>query len=159
MAKKAKLRSKPVRRRSTRIGKTSRVPKTRCSGKWTEAAFLGFIRSGLRQMSRRWRPLVCDALNAARRKSKSKKNLRLKWQYNCAHCKGWFSRKNVEVNHIIPCGSMSKLEDLPGFVARLFCEVDNLEVVCKKCHLIETKKQKLASTRKLPYRNIGLLKG
>ena len=122
------------RTRKSRIGKTSRVPKTRASGTWSEAAFFGFLRSGLRNMSRRWRPLVKDCFEAARRKSKSKKNLRLKWQFNCAICNGWFSRKNVQADHIVPCGSMSCLEDLPGFVSRLFCEKDKLRILCKRCH-------------------------
>jgi hypothetical protein len=140
MAKKATLKKRPPKRRKSRIGKTNRVPKTRAGGKWTEAAFFGFLRSGLRNMSRRWGPLVQDALVAARRPSKSKKNPRLKWQFQCAQCKGWFSRKNVEVNHIEPCGSMNSFEDLAGYVERLFCEVDGLEVLCKKrCHAAHTK--------------------
>jgi hypothetical protein len=139
-------RKSPKKRRATRVGKTNRVPKTRASGTWTEAAFFAFLRSGLRNMSRRWRPLVCDALNRVRRKSISKKNPRLKWQYQCEKCGGWFSRKNVEVNHKDPCGSMNCMEDLPGYVSRLFCEVEDLEVLCKKkCHAEHTR-----SIRKKP---------
>lgn len=155
MTRKAKLVRKPYKRRKSRIGKTNRVPKTRCSGKWTEASFFGFLRSGLRNMSRRWSPLVQDALVAARRKSISKKNPRLKWQFQCARCGGWFSRKNVEVNHIDPCGSMNCLDDLPGYVARMFCEVDGLEVLCKKkCHAAHTK-----SIRKKPVKATVTRKG
>lgn len=151
MVKKAVIPKKRYKRRNSRIGKTSRVPKTRASGNWTEAAFWGFIRSGLRQMSRRWRPLVQDALIAARRKSRSKRNLRLKWQFQCAHCEGWYSRKNVEVNHIEPCGTLTKADDLPGYVSRLFCEVDGLEVLCKRCHAKHTKnltKKRVKATTK-----------
>jgi hypothetical protein len=38
--------------------KRSRVPKPRAGGEFSDARFFGFLRSGLRQMSRRWPPLV-----------------------------------------------------------------------------------------------------
>lgn len=142
MTKKARMQSTTKRMRKSRIGKTNRVPKTRCSGKWTEAAFFAFLRSGLRNMSRRWRPLVMDALVAARRPSQSKKNLRLKWQFQCCRCLKWKSRKNVEVNHRIPVGSFNCIEQAGEYIARLFCEVDELEVMCKRCHLQETADQR-----------------
>jgi 5-methylcytosine-specific restriction endonuclease McrA len=141
MAKrKAKLGSKRTYRKS-RIGKTNRVPKTRCSRKWTEAAFWAFIRSGLRRMSMRWRPIVMDALIAARRKSKSKRNPRLKWQFQCAICEKWKSRKYVQVDHIEPVGSLTCAEQAGDHINRLFCEVDNLQVVCRKCHKAKTDSQ------------------
>ena len=138
MGKKARMGGSQKRVKS-RIGKTNRVPKTRASKTWTEAAFWGFIRSGLRRMSRRWRPLVQDALNTARRPSQSKKNPRLKWQFNCAKCGGWFSRKNVEVDHIVEVGTLSCAAEAGAHIERLFCEVDGLQVLCKKCHARKTK--------------------
>lgn len=55
-------------------------------------------------------------------------------EYQCACCLQWFPRKEVEVDHIIPCGSLTSYEDLPCYVALLFCEQDNLQVLCKPCH-------------------------
>lgn len=81
-------------------------------------------------------------LAEARRPSKSQKNPRLKWEFQCNHCRGWHAQKNVEVNHKVPCGRLSSYEDLPGFVERLFCEKDGLEVVCKPCHQQFTKESK-----------------
>ena len=40
----------------------------------------------------------------------------------------------VEVDHIEACGSLKGPEDLAGFVTRLFCEADNLRVLCRPCH-------------------------
>ena len=145
MAKKARMKPTTKRTRKSRIGKTSRVPKTRATGTWTEAAFFGFLRSGLRNMSRRWRPLIMDALIAARRPSKSKKNLRLKWQFQCCRCLKWKSRKNVEVNHRIPVGSFNSMDQAGEYISRLFCEVEYLEVMCKRCHLQETASQRAAN--------------
>lgn len=125
-------------RKRTRAAKTMRVPRTRAGGEWTEAAFWGWLRSGLRQMSRRWPPLVRQAINAVRRPNQSG-NKRLKWEFQCADCKGWFPRKEVEVDHVEPCGSLRSLQDIAGFVERLFCEPDGLRVLCEGCHAIRTR--------------------
>lgn len=121
--------------------KTNRVERTRAGGEWTTAGYWGFIRSGLRQMSRRWPPLARQAINAARRKYVGE-NKRQKWEYQCATCKAWRNRKQVEVDHIVPCGSLRSLDDLPGFVERLFCEPDGLRVLCDTCHALRTRKIK-----------------
>jgi hypothetical protein len=39
-----------------------------------------------------------------------------------------------EVDHIQPVGSLKCAEDLPQFVERLFCEIDNYRVLCIECH-------------------------
>lgn len=118
-----------------------RSPKTRCDGEWTEARFLQFIRSALRQCSMRWAPLVRIAPDSARRKNQSD-NKRLRWEYQCAKCKDWYPRKQVEVDHIEPVGSLKCLDDLPGFVSRLLCEADGLVVLCDACHHEKTQKGK-----------------
>ena len=41
-----------------------------------------------------------------------------------------------------PAGSLNCKEDLAGFVERLFCELDNLQVLCEKCHDVKTKLEK-----------------
>lgn len=123
------------------MGKTIK-DKPFASGTMTEAAFWSFIRSGLRQKSRRWKPIY-DCLNLAKRESKDKNNKRLKWQYQCAKCKKWHPRAEVSVDHIKPCGSLNKLEDLAQFVKTLFCEVDNLQVLCDKCHDTKSKEDRL----------------
>lgn len=106
--------------------------KTRCNGTMTESAFWGFIRSALRQKSRRWAPIY-STLARARRKSKSE-NKRLKWEYQCDICHEYFPQKEVSVDHIVPVGSLTCAEDLPGFVERLFCEEENLRVLCHEDH-------------------------
>lgn len=83
-------------------------------------------------MSRRWPPLV-ELVNAVRRPNQSA-NKRLKWEFQCEDCDGWFPRKEVEVDHKLPCGSLRSLGDVAGFVERLFCEPDGLRVLCEGCH-------------------------
>lgn len=128
-------------KKRTRAGKTDRVPRTRAGGEWTEAAFWGFIRSGLRQMSCRWPPKASIAAQRARRPSQSD-NKRQKWEYQCSMCSGWFPAKQIEIDHVVPCGSLKSLDDLPGFVDRLFCEPAGLRVLCEECHANVTRGDK-----------------
>lgn len=62
-----------------------------------------------------------------------------KTYYECDSCSDLFTTKEVAVDHIEPCGSLKKYEDLPGFVERLFCEEDNLQLLCNECHATKTK--------------------
>ena len=116
------------------------APKTRNSGTMTEAGFWGFIRSSLRQKSRWWKP-IGEAKQAAKRAYKGRGNQR-KWEYQCAECLNWFPDKEVNVDHRIPAGTLRCADDLPGFVERLFCEVDNLQVLCQGCHNKKTQDEK-----------------
>jgi len=120
--------------------KKSRVVKSRGAGTLTEAAFWSMIRSALRNKSRFWAPIkLCKEL--VRRKYVGPKRMQ-KWEYQCKTCKGWFAEKNVNVDHITPAGQLRNANDLPKFVETLFCEVDNLQVLCSGCHDIKTKHEK-----------------
>jgi 5-methylcytosine-specific restriction endonuclease McrA len=116
------------------------VPKTRCDGTMSEATFWSFIRSALRQKSRWWKPISVCKLNARRLYKGA--NKRQKYEYACKKCKGWFPEKQINVDHIIPAGSLNCAQDLPQFVERLFCEQDNLQVLCTTCHDAKTLKEK-----------------
>ena len=118
----------------------ARSPKVRNAGTMTESAFWSFIRSALRQKSRWWKPITECKLQAKRAYKGT--NKRQKFEYQCATCKGWFPEKQINVDHIKPAGSLNCAQDLPGFVDRLFCEQDNLQVLCEKCHDIKTKLEK-----------------
>jgi len=115
-----------------------RVPRTRGNNTMTEAGFWSFIRSGLRSKSQRWPPKYAVKKEAKRTVT----GKRHRYEYQCNVCKGWFKDKEVEVNHIVPCGTLKSFDDLPQFVERLFCEKEGLEVICKGCHKKETAKQK-----------------
>lgn len=113
------------------------VTKTRAGGTMTESAFWSFIRSILRQKSRWWKPIsICR--EQARRLYKGPRK-RQKYEYQCNECKGWFPDKETNVDHIIPAGKLQCAADLPGFVERLFCEVEGLQLLCTKCHDKKTK--------------------
>ena len=118
----------------------AKSPKVRNGGTMTESAFWSFIRSALRQKSRWWKPITECKMKARRAyKGPSK---RQKFEYQCNSCKAWFPEKQINVDHIQPAGSLNCKEDLAGFVERLFCEQDNLQVLCESCHDIKTKLEK-----------------
>jgi len=114
--------------------------KTRNAGTMTESAFWSFIRSGLRQKSRFWKPITqCKMSNRRVYKGPLK---RQKFEYQCAECSQWFPEKKINVDHITPAGSLRCADDLPGFVERLFCEIDNLQILCSTCHNVKTQNEK-----------------
>lgn len=120
--------------------KRIKTPKTRNAGTLTESAFWSFIRSALRQKSRWWKPITQCKLKA--RRPYKGPNKRQKFEYQCNQCKNYFPDKKINVDHIIPAGSLQCANDLPGFVERLFCEIDNLQVLCSSCHDKKTKSEK-----------------
>lgn len=109
---------------------------TRCSKTMTEAQYLAFIRSCLRAKWLRWKPRG-DTLQLAKRKCTKKGQQ--KFEYECAICGGFFPAKIVEVDHYpISAGSIKCIEDVGKFCSHLFCEINNLRVVCKPCHALHT---------------------
>ncbi len=118
-------------------------PKTRCSGTWTEAKFRSFIKGNLRRATQKWRPIQ-DCLKNARVE---------RGVYLCAGCNNHVPatikdssgkrRKNVHVDHIIPiidpAVGWTSYDDM---INRMFCEADNLQVLCAECHDVKTNEEK-----------------
>ena len=114
------------------MGRT--VEKTRNNNTWSEARYFGFIRSTLRAGFTRWGP-----------KHQAKRDAKVGYNaYECAACGETFGNKDVEVDHIVPAGSLKTFDDLPGFVERLFCESDGFQLLCKPCHQEKTNRERKA---------------
>jgi 5-methylcytosine-specific restriction endonuclease McrA len=129
-----------IKKKATKKVRAPKSPKVRNAGTMTESAFWSFIRSGLRQKSRWWKPITECKLKAKR--IYKGPNKRQKFEYQCNSCKQWFAEKNINVDHIVGAGSLNCGADLDGFVNRLFCEADNLQVLCTTCHDQKTKLEK-----------------
>jgi len=119
--------------------KPKRGVKCRAGNTWTEARYFQFIRTALRGAWTRY-PVKYQVL---KKHSKPITGRRHKTEYQCNECKKWFKQTEVQVDHIKPAGSLKTYKDLPQFVETLFCEADNLQVLCKTCH-----KEKTAEERK-----------
>lgn len=108
--------------------------------KWTAARFWGFVRSALRQASSRYPPKY-ELLQSERRPYEGP-NRRAKWMYKCNACKRWYQQKEVSVDHIVPVGTLKDYDDLAGFVDRLFCGTDGLQILCTTCHQEKTNEER-----------------
>lgn len=123
------------------VSKRRTVAKTRNAGLWTEAMYWQKVRNALRNAFRYFQPMQ-NALKAASRPSQNKTNLRLKTEYQCAKCKNWFKRQDVQIDHLIGCGSLSCIEDIAPFLEKLTIEnIAGYQILCKKDHAEKTKKE------------------
>jgi 5-methylcytosine-specific restriction endonuclease McrA len=115
--------------------------KTRCGNQWTEARYRSFIQSLLRQGTRRWAPI-----------SKVKQKARVKrGMYLCAGCgehvpntlkEGRKRVQNIFVDHINPIFDPEiGFEGWDKYIERMFCEEDNLQLLCKACHDVKSKQE------------------
>ena len=126
--------------------------------KWNENSA---IRSALRRIFVR-SPIVIDVKKAARREiPKYKKDgslaKRPSVQYKCAECGKWFKGTEIAVDHIVPViDNLKTFEDWNTFIERLFCEAENLQVLCNyklkdigkhgddtSCHYKKTQEERL----------------
>lgn len=125
-------------------------PKTRCSGTWTEAKYRSFIKGNLRRSTMKWSPIQeCKKLARTRRGF-----------YKCAGCeeevpaslKVEGSRRrsnNIHVDHIKPI-----IDPAVGWttwddcIENMFCELDNLQVLCTACHKVVTDEEKGVAKRR-----------
>lgn len=115
--------------------------KLRCNNTMTESQYLAWIRSTLRSKSLKWPPRA-KALELARRPYHGPSKQQ-KWQYQCAICGEWFKAKEVVVDHFpVAAGSILSVEDIGPFANNLYCEVDNLRVLCSEDHDIHTLAEK-----------------
>jgi hypothetical protein len=116
--------------------RAGRVPRTRNANTWTEAQYWQAIRSCLRRMSRFWKPAVA-ALHAARFPCKGPKGQ--KWAYLCHDCKKPFPRKQVQIDHVVPCGTLTDFEHVGEFIRRLTPESAGAYAIrCLTCHQEKT---------------------
>lgn len=113
----------------------------RCGGTMTESQWLAWVRSALRSKWLRWPPRAA-ALKAAQVPYKGENKRRL-YSYQCAMCYNLFPQQEVEVDHYPhDAGSILSAQDIGEFCNNLFCETDNLRVVCRPCHAAYTLSQR-----------------
>lgn len=122
------------------MAKRIKLTKTRNAGKWTESEYFSRVRSALRRVFRYWIPMQ-KALELASRPSQSD-NKRLKKEYQCAKCKKWRKRNDMQIDHKVECGSLKTYDDIVPFLQRLTVEdINAYQILCKNtCHKQKTKK-------------------
>ena len=122
----------------------------RNNGEWTEARFRSFVTSALRAASRRW-PVKFKALKEAFvGRTTNTKTGKLAMHYKCAGCNKHFVASDVQVDHVTPV-----VDPVKGFLSwdiyvdNLFCELENLQILCKPCHKEKTAEEKLMRKKKV----------
>lgn len=125
----------------------ARTPRTRNNEQWTEARYHGFIRSALRKAWMKWPPN-----QAAKREARIERGVYLCAGYETdphpvpASIRAGGKRKNnVFTDHIEPVGKLDSWQA----IERMFCEADNLQVLCKQCHDAKTKGERQANKKNL----------
>lgn len=129
--------------RSTRSASTSGAKK-KTSGPllWTPARKHSFIVSVLRTGTRRWPPKY-EVLNESKTEKKiNVKTGRLAQHFLCAACADEFPATGVQVDHISPVVGSSGFTTWDDYINNMYCEKDNLQVLCLDCHKIKTKEER-----------------
>lgn len=114
------------------------------AGKWSDGRLHGFITRALRSAMRRWPPKWACLADAFTGSKINKKSGRKAKHYKCNQCKKEFVAKGVQVDHIVPIGKCGSWDE---YIAKLFCEGCNLQVLCLVCH---RKKTKIDNAKKIP---------
>lgn len=132
------------------MGQNDSSPSHRNGGEWTEARFNSFVKSALRAASRRWPPKYTCLSEACIGSQINLKSGRMAKHYRCNKCLQSFPGKDVQVDHINaiinPETGFTSWDDV---VNNMFCEKDNLQVLCLTCHKNKTNAEKaIAKERK-----------
>lgn len=110
----------------------------------TEAKFMAWVRSGLRQGLWNKHPVKMELLTSQRRRIKNprpnpRKGAELVWGFTCNCCGNDFTQTNVEVDHMVGEFSLKTIDDLVNFFKKLvFVTPQDLQILCKGCHGIKT---------------------
>ena len=82
-------------------------------------------------------------------KKVNKRSGRLAEHYLCASCGGFFVARDVQVDHIDPVVSPEEgFQDWWTYMNRLYCEAENLQVLCKPCHKDKTNAERKERMKK-----------
>ena len=123
--------------------------KKRNGGEWTDARFRSFVTSALRAASRRWPPKFKALKEAFVGRKTNKKTGKLAMHYKCAKCKKHFVAADVQVDHVLPVVDPKVgFIGWDSFIDRIFCEIENLQVLCKPCHKVKTEEEKAERKKK-----------
>ncbi len=107
----------------------------------TEAAFISFVKSALRAKSRFWKPISETLKKAKIARGVYRCNV-CQQEVPVSHVVNGKRRKFVQVDHIKPVVSEMGFVDWNQFVENLFCEEDNLQVICSTCHDIKSQQER-----------------
>tara|TARA_Y100000310_G_scaffold345202_1_gene462631 strand:- start:2034 stop:2393 length:360 start_codon:yes stop_codon:yes gene_type:complete len=110
-------------------------------GEWTKARWKGFIMSALRKAWLRWPPR-----NRVKKAAWVRRGV-----YKCNGCKknvrltkiiDGKRKNNISIDHIKPVIPAKGFSTWDSVISRMFCEENNLQLLCKDCHDSKTKEER-----------------
>ena len=121
------------------MAKRKDIPKPHNDGEWTVGRFNSFVKSALRKARY---PIKYKCIKAAFVKDGINPSTGRKCKlHECAHCHNLFPQKDVQADHIDPIIAKEGFTTWDDVVYRMFCELDNMQCLCKPCHKIKTKQE------------------
>lgn len=99
-------------------------------------AFFTYLRGGLRRVWSK-HPSKLELIKEKRIQipNPTGKGKATVWGFNCSVCNKTFAIKECQVDHIVAAGSLTRVEDIQGFVERLLViGKEDLRLVCKLCN-------------------------
>ena len=111
------------------------------------------IRGALRRAFAR-SPVVLEIIHSSRREvprykkdgTRHKKN---SVQRQCQVCSSWVSSSKIAVDHIVPVVDVDVgFTDWNTFIDRLWCDKNNLQIICDSCHNKKTNNERIARLTK-----------
>lgn len=120
--------------------------RTREGSRRTEASFVSMVMSMLRSRSMYWK-VTHDVLKDAEDGTIiNEETGRPNKAVRCALCghrmpksAGKGNKPQYAVDHIKPVRPVEGFDSWDGIINRMYCEKDNLQVLCKECHEKKTK--------------------
>lgn len=110
----------------------------------TEAAFLSFLRGGIRRYLWSKNPVKLEfekesTIKIRNTNPKSLKKFPYVNGFQCAHCSGMFKSNEVQCDHKTGEHALRSLDDLQSFVEGIvLVKKEDLQMLCKPCHNIKT---------------------
>lgn len=107
----------------------------------TKAAFLSFIRGGIRRALWNRSPIKLEFIKKYRKRIKNpnpKGKVKEVWGGTCALCNKDFPSQQLNVDHKIGNNSLKELSDLQSFIESIvLVQESDLQFVCIPCHKIK----------------------
>jgi 5-methylcytosine-specific restriction endonuclease McrA len=103
-----------------------------------------FVINALRRAHNRWFPksIALEQAKSSKPYTIKKDKDRSRNAYECAHCKGIFRAKEINVDHITPVvDPKSGFTTFDDYIESLFVKVEGYQILCIPCHKIKTKSE------------------
>lgn len=114
-------------------------PKTRAGNRWTEARYHSFVMSALRRAQ--WPPKYASIAKAYVKDGLNPKTGKPCKLHRCPQCHQLYPKGKMQADHISPVVPLSGFDSWDGVIARLYCEADSFQPICKPCHKVKSKEE------------------